>query len=104
MAKKRTFTGKDSSRRIQERAKSDATLPVGPPLSELPSDYAPLLADLKQRIATERVKTVLAANAAMVQESLAQILFPHRQERYSAATSRRSGALFCLFSKEVNHG
>ena len=33
---------------------------------DLPADYATLLTELKQRIREERVRMVLAANAAMV--------------------------------------
>jgi predicted nuclease of restriction endonuclease-like (RecB) superfamily len=41
-------------------------IPVPPPRSELARDYGHLLDDLKQRIAAERVRVVLAANSAMV--------------------------------------
>ncbi len=41
--------------------------PVAPPRAGLPSGYAGILRDLKQRIQQERLRTVLAANSAMVQ-------------------------------------
>ncbi|WP_437188595.1 PDDEXK nuclease domain-containing protein [Planctomicrobium sp. SH668] len=41
-------------------------IPVPPPRSELSGYYGHLLEELKQRIATERVRVVLAANSAMV--------------------------------------
>ncbi len=40
--------------------------PATSPRTPLPSDYAAILADLKQRIQQERLRTVMAANAAMV--------------------------------------
>lgn len=56
----------DNSRRALGRAKPAALIPVPPPRNELPASYGQLLQDLKQRIATERVRVVLAANSAMV--------------------------------------
>ncbi|MCO6457898.1 MAG: DUF1016 family protein [Pirellulaceae bacterium] len=41
-------------------------IPVPPPRHELAAGYGPLLEELKQRIASERVRVVLAANSAMV--------------------------------------
>ncbi|HIJ95053.1 MAG TPA: DUF1016 domain-containing protein [Desulfuromonadales bacterium] len=40
--------------------------PVAPAARELPPDYAAWLGDLKQKIRTERLRVVLASNAAMV--------------------------------------
>lgn len=66
MAKKRaTKTGKDS-RRSLGNAKPQASIPVPPPRSEVGQQYGQLLEELKQRIAAERVRVVLAANSAMV--------------------------------------
>ena len=48
------------------RARKDAMFPAASPRTPLPSDYAAILADLKQRIQQERLRTVMAANAAMV--------------------------------------
>lgn len=52
----------------KQRGKVDRTVmfPVAPTVSELPSDYAESLGDLKQKIRTERLRVVLASNAAMV--------------------------------------
>ncbi len=59
--------GIDKSERKQ-RGKVDRTVmfPVAPTANELPGDYAELLVDLKQRIRQERLRVVLASNAAMV--------------------------------------
>ena len=43
-----------------------ASFPVAPPRSELPRSYAKTLGEIKQRIQQERLRVVLAANAAMV--------------------------------------
>ncbi len=43
-----------------------ASFPVAPPRSELPRGYAKTLGEIKQRIHEERLRVVLAANAAMV--------------------------------------
>ena len=66
MAKKRTKTNENSARHALGRVKESALIPVPPSRSELPETYGQLLEDLKQRIATERVRVVLAANSAMV--------------------------------------
>jgi len=56
-----------SLRRSRGRVRGDdASFPVAPPRSELPTDYGAALAEIKQRIGRERVRVVLAANAAMV--------------------------------------
>ena len=66
MPKKRTKTGHDSTRKRLGRAKESAIIPVPPSRNELPATYGRLLDDLKQRIASERFRVVLAANSAMV--------------------------------------
>ena len=48
------------------RIRKEALFTAAPSKAELPADYATLLADLKQRISKERLRVVLAANAAMV--------------------------------------
>jgi len=53
-------------RRVLGRARPGARFPAPPPASELPPDYAAVLAELKHRIERERIRTILAANAAMV--------------------------------------
>ncbi len=44
----------------------DVMFPVAPPMTESPASYAEVLADLKQRIGHERLRVVIASNAAMV--------------------------------------
>ena len=48
------------------RRRADASIPAPPARGELPADYAALLGEIKERIRTERVRVVLAANQAMV--------------------------------------
>lgn len=54
------------ARLAQGRARPEARFPVGPPRAVLPEDYGATLAAIKSRIQQERVRVVLAANAAMV--------------------------------------
>ncbi len=56
----------EDDRRSRGRPRSGVSLPVPPPRAGLPTGYADLLAGLKQRIASERIRVVLAANSAMV--------------------------------------
>lgn len=74
MTSKKTVSKKQTppapeSRRTLGRARPDgqAMFPVAPPKSELPSGYGETLRDLKARIQRARLRTVLAANAAMLQ-------------------------------------
>ena len=53
-------------RRTRGRVRAEASFPTSPPQSELPRDYASVLADLKQRIERERTRVVVAANTAMM--------------------------------------
>ena len=48
------------------RRRADASIPAPPGRGELSADYATLLGEIKERIRTERVRVVLAANEAMV--------------------------------------
>lgn len=64
---KRLTKHDDGERRLRGKARSGVCLPAPPPLSEMPAGYGALLADLKRRIAAERVRVALAANSAMVQ-------------------------------------
>lgn len=48
------------------KAREGAFFPVSPPLAGLPRDYAETLSEIKQRIQAERLRVVMAANAAMV--------------------------------------
>ncbi|MFO0609559.1 MAG: PDDEXK nuclease domain-containing protein [Polyangiales bacterium] len=56
----------NTPRRVRGRAREGAAFPVAPPTAELPAGYAALLDAVKQRIQHERLRVVLAANAAMV--------------------------------------
>jgi len=58
----------DDARRALLRRRNDggALFPVPPPKSELPTGYAKVLRELKSRIQQTRLRTVLAANAAMI--------------------------------------
>ena len=67
MATKRKPTSKpDDVRRSLGRATEGAVFPIPSPVSSMPSGYASLLQDIKQRIQQGRLQTVLAANSAMV--------------------------------------
>lgn len=48
------------------RARKSASFPVASSRSSMPKDYAEVLKRIKERIGRERLRTVLAANAAMV--------------------------------------
>lgn len=54
------------SRKQRGSIDKGAMFPVAPARNEMPGDYAAMLADLKQRICQERLRVVLASNAAMV--------------------------------------
>lgn len=50
----------------REHVSPEARFTTAPPKVDLPADYATLLHELKQRIAGERLRVVLAANTAMI--------------------------------------
>jgi hypothetical protein len=54
---------KRETRLGQGRIRQDALFPIAPSASGLPKDYAEILADIKQGIRQERLRTVLAANS-----------------------------------------
>lgn len=56
----------DDGRGNRGRDRPGVSMPVPPAHSGLPAGYGDMLADLKQRIASERVRVALAANAAMI--------------------------------------
>ena len=58
----------DTGTARKQRGKTDRTVmfPVAPGVAELPPDYAEWLVELKQKIRVERLRIVLASNAAMV--------------------------------------
>jgi predicted nuclease of restriction endonuclease-like (RecB) superfamily len=66
MTRKRSHKEPDAPRQALGRRKQAAMFPVAPSRSELPENYDRLLDDLRQRIASERVRVVMAANSAMV--------------------------------------
>lgn len=53
-------------RRSRGRKRDDASFPVAPSRSELPSGYVDVLGEIKRRILKERLRTVMAANSVMV--------------------------------------
>jgi predicted nuclease of restriction endonuclease-like (RecB) superfamily len=67
-AKKKPSTSVDTRRALgRARPDGEARFPVAPPKAELPSDYGGALAELKELIQETRLRTVLSANAAMIQ-------------------------------------
>ena len=48
------------------RTRESAILPVAPALARLPADYSSLLSDVKKHLAQARLRTVLAANVALI--------------------------------------
>ena len=71
-----------SERKSRGRRRDDASFPVPPTHQGLPTGYGDLLAKIKQRIGTERLRTVMAANSAMVMLYWdIGILILERQER-----------------------
>jgi len=55
-----------SDRRTRGRKRDDASFPVAPARAGLPDSYVAVLGEIKRRIQEERLRTVMAANAAMV--------------------------------------
>ena len=55
-----------TERASRGRVRDEALFPVAPAKTNLPKNYGLFLAEIKKRIGTERVKTVLAVNAAMI--------------------------------------
>ena len=66
MARKRSAEGEIENRNALGRRRKDAMFPVAPTRAGLPSGYAGILRNLKQRIQQERLRTIMAANSAMV--------------------------------------
>jgi hypothetical protein len=54
------------ARRTRGRGREEAAFPVAPPKAELPGGYVDALSEIKNRIQQTRLKTVLAANSAMI--------------------------------------
>jgi predicted nuclease of restriction endonuclease-like (RecB) superfamily len=55
-----------SERKSRGRRRDDASFPVPPTHQGLPTGYGDLLAEIKRRIGTERLRTVMAVYSAMV--------------------------------------
>ena len=62
--KKSPTSGPD--RNLRGRKRGDASFPVAPTNSGLPDGYLDVLGEIKRRIQTARLRTVMAANSAMV--------------------------------------
>jgi hypothetical protein len=60
------YTADSSDRKGRGRRREDASFPLPPSRLELPGGYDDLLDEIKRRIQTERLRTVMAANSAMV--------------------------------------
>jgi len=55
-----------AERGARGRKRQDASFPAPPTHADLPGSYTAVLAEIKQRIQTERLRVVMTANAAMV--------------------------------------
>lgn len=53
-------------RKSRGRRRDDASFPVAPSRMELPDSYAEVLSEIKRRIREGRLRTILAANSAMI--------------------------------------
>ena len=75
-------TAADDRRALGRSSKVDALFPTPPPTVELPSGYAAVLGELKQRIEEARLATVIAANTGMIRLywSVGRVILA-RQER-----------------------
>ena len=62
----KTPTQAKSERKQRGRIDRTVMFPVAPPILELPEDYPCWLAELKQKIQSERLRIVIASSAAMV--------------------------------------
>lgn len=63
---RRKATTAPEGRLARGRVRGDASFPAPPSRSTLPQSYALVLGEIKHRIQAERLKTVMAANSAMV--------------------------------------
>jgi len=64
--KKSLRTDSNLERKSRGRQRKDASFPVPPERGDVPETYAAVLGEIKDRIRTERLRIVMAANAAMV--------------------------------------
>lgn len=65
-AGKRLPSAPSARRGARDRKREEATFPAPPIRVDLPAGYAAALAQIKQRIQTDRLRVVMAANAALV--------------------------------------
>jgi len=63
---KKTTPSTIADRSSRGHKRRDASFPAPPPHVDMPDSYAGVLAEIKQRIQTERLRVVIAANAAML--------------------------------------
>ena len=64
--KKSTNSADNSGRKSRGREREGALFPASPAKNELPQSYASVLRQIKERIRSERLRTVMAANATMI--------------------------------------
>jgi|GEM_PF-1037448 len=57
---------RETRRALGARRDGEASFPAAPPESEIPSSYGETLRELKTRIQSARLRTVIAANASMI--------------------------------------
>jgi hypothetical protein len=65
-AKKKSAVVRVQDRKARGTRREDVSFPVAPGRAELPEGYASFLGESKQRIQTERLRVIMAANSAMV--------------------------------------
>ncbi|HOD64673.1 MAG TPA: DUF1016 N-terminal domain-containing protein, partial [Smithellaceae bacterium] len=58
--------GQDDERQFQGQIRAGVLFPVASSGNQMPDDYRSLLAELKERIVSERLRITFAANAAMI--------------------------------------
>jgi predicted nuclease of restriction endonuclease-like (RecB) superfamily len=83
------------ARRKRGRSRPGVSMPTWPSAAEMPPTYGKLLADLKQRIGTERLRVVMSSNAGMVLlywEIGKAILKRHKNEGWGAKVIDRLSA------------
>ena len=82
MATKKKVTATPLDTRLARgRARGEARFTVAPIKTDLPASYPATLADIKQRVQQSRLRTVLAANAAMVMAywEIGQVILTRQQ-------------------------
>jgi predicted nuclease of restriction endonuclease-like (RecB) superfamily len=63
---RKTITPIGAERKSRGRKRQDASFPVAPARIGFPESYPGVLSEIKRRIKTERLRTVMAANSAMI--------------------------------------